>query len=116
MPPKRTPPKGKSPKNKTPKSKPKIIKPPIIRSRDSSVDSSGDGDASTSAATNPIVTPAIVGVSPDFMAYIQMQERIRAEEKATMEIQRREDIERAELDRHAQQKPMKFRFRCSKIS
>ena len=36
--------------------------------------------------------------------YIQMQERIRAEEKAVMERQRKDDIEKAELERHAQQK------------
>ena len=68
MPPKRTPPKGKTPKDKTPKSKgkPRVIKPPVIRSRDSSVDSVGDGadDTVTSAATNPaVVIPPIAGDS-----------------------------------------------------
>ena len=33
-----------------------------------------------------------------FMAYIQMQERIRAEEKAVMERQMKDDIEKAEGD------------------
>ena len=71
MPPKRTPPKGKP---KTP-SKPRLVAPDI-RSRDSSVDSGADGAAgsSTSAATIPaVVVPPIAGVSPEFMAYIQMQ-------------------------------------------
>ena len=106
MPPKRTP-DAKRPKDKTPKSKgkPRVIKPPVLRSRDSSVEPGDDADTSTSATTiPPPVIPPIMGVSPDFMAYIQMQERIRTEEKATMERQRKEDIERAELDRHAQQK------------
>ena len=119
MPPKRTP-EPKRPKEKTPKSKgkPRIIKPPVIRSRDSSVDSVDHDDAgtseTTSATTNPIIPP-IVGMSPDFMAYIQLQERIRAEEKLTMEKlraeekavaerQRKEDLERADFDKHAQQK------------
>ena len=113
MPPKRTPTK-KTPKSKTPKSKPRIIKPPVFRSRDPSVEP-GDGDADASAATSPAAVPPIVGVSPDFMAYIQLQERIRAEEKLTMEKlraeekadmerQRREDQERADFDKHAQQK------------
>ena len=115
MPPKRTP-EPKRPKDKTPKSKgkPRVIKPPVLRSRDSSVDSVDHDDASTSgttsAATIPVIIPPIVGVSPDFMAYIQMQERIRAEEKATMEAlraeekadmerQRKEDLERADFDK-----------------
>ena len=63
------------------------------------------GAASTSAATSPAtVTPPIVGVSPDFMAYIQMQERIRQEEKVVMERQRKEDVERALQEQHHQQK------------
>ena len=89
MPPKRTPPKGKSPKNKTPKSKPKIVKPPVIRSRDSSVDSVADAAATDNPILPPVVIPAVPGISPDFMAFIQMQERLRMEERAIMERQRK---------------------------
>ena len=104
MPPKRTPPKGKTPKDKTPKSKPRLVAPDI-RSRDSSADSSGDGTADTSATTSHAVrTPPIVGVSPDFMAFMQMQERLRREEREIMERHRKEDLERADVERHHQQK------------
>ena len=66
MPPKRTPVKGA--KDATPKSKkdktPRVIMPEV-RVRDSSIES-------TASVTAPSVPP---GISPDFLAYIQMQVR-----------------------------------------
>ena len=104
MPPKRTPPKAKTPKEKIPKGgKPRLVAP-VIRSRDSSADSIHSVPAGIVNPVLPPVIPVPAGVSPDFMAYIQMQERIRQEEKVVMERQRKEDLECSELDRHAQQK------------
>ena len=100
MPPKRTPVKGA--KDATPKSKkdktPRVIVPEVVaRTRDSSVESTAPS--------------APTGISPDFLAYIQMQDRLRAEEKkeaaelrAILEAQRKEDIERAEAERYAMNK------------
>jgi hypothetical protein len=67
MPPKRTPTKAKTPKG----SKPRLITP-IVHSRDSSADSSPDVAGIVNTVV-PIV-PAIPGISPEFMAYIQMQD------------------------------------------
>ena len=110
MPPKRTPTKVITPKSKKDKT-PKVIMPEV-RVRDSSVEST----ASNTAPSMP------AGISPDFLAYIQMQDRIRAEEKqeanrlraeekqeaaelrAILEAQRKDDLERAEAERYAMNK------------
>ena len=102
MPPKRTPTKVKTPKPKTPRV---II--PEVRARDSSADS---------AATIP------TDISPEFLAFMQMQERVRKEEReeaarlraeekeeaaqlrAILESQRKDDLERAEIERFAMNK------------
>ena len=99
MPPKRTPVKGT--KDTTPKTTkvktPRVIVPEVVaRPRDSSTGST--------TSTHSVVTPPMAGISPDFMAFIQMQERMRMEERAIMERQRKEDLERADLKRHHQQK------------
>ena len=92
MPPKRTPPRARTPKVKTPKM-------PEVRTRDSSVDTDGAG-------TSAIINPA--GLSPEFMAFMQMQEKLRAEERAEAERIRAEErvdaerlraTEKAEADR-----------------
>ena len=81
MPPKRTPPRARTPKVKTPKM-------PEVRTRDSSVDADVAG---ASIATIP------AGLSPEFLAFMQMQEKLRAEERADAERLRAE--ERADADR-----------------
>ena len=89
MPPKRTPTKVVTPKTKKDKTPRAILPGVVARARDSSVES-------TASVTAPLVPP---GISPDFMAYIQMQDRLRAEEKkeaaelqAILEAQRKENF------------------------
>ena len=78
MPPKRTPPRARTPKVKTPKM-------PEVRTRDSSVE-----DETTSVATIP------AGLSPEFLAFMQMQEKLRAEERADADRLRAEEKADAE--------------------
>ncbi len=119
MPPKRTPNKEKTPKG----GKSRLIAP-VIRSRESSVDS----NPGTAGTVNPVF-PVPAGISPDFLAFMQMQERARAEERkeraeekieaarlraeekeeaaqlrAILESQRKDDLERAEIERFAMNK------------
>ena len=104
----KTPAKDKTPKEKRTKSKTRVIVADI-RSRDSSADSS----ASAAATVNPVlpVVPVPAGISPDFLLFMQMQERLRAEERkeaadlrAVLEAQRKDDLERAEQERYAMNK------------
>ena len=113
MPPKRTPTKVKTPKAKTPgeKSKTRLITP-AVHSRDSSAASTHSVPGSVPVL--PVVVPP--GLSPEFLAFMQMQERLRREERAeeraeaekiraVLENQRKDDLERAEAERFAQNKP-----------
>ena len=103
MPPKRTP--VKSTKAATPTSKKKDKTSRVIVPEVRACDNSADSSASVhSVPAGAATIPAVTGVSPDFMAFIQMQERIRQEERVIMERQRKEDLERAEQERHHQQK------------
>ena len=112
MPPKRTPTKVKTPKAKTPgeKSKTRLITP-AVHSRDSSAASTHSVPGSVPVL--PVVVPP--GLSPEFLAFMQMQERLRREERAeeraeaekiraVLENQRKDDLERAEAERFAQNK------------
>ena len=98
MPTKRSPVKGTKGTPKTKKVKTPRAIVPGIRSRDSSAGSSH------SVPKTPPIVPPIAGISPDFMAFMQMQERMRMEERAIMERQRKEDKELAEQERFHQQK------------
>ena len=120
MPPKRTPVKNAkdaaTPKSKKgDKSKSRVIVPEV-RSRDSSADSSHSVPAGL-----PVI-PMPAGISPEFFAYMQMQERLRLDERkeaekiradekaeaaqlrAILENQRKNDLERAEVERFAMNK------------
>ena len=83
MPPKRTPTKVITPKSKKDKT-PRVVMPEV-RVRDSSVEST----ASVTAPSMP------AGISPEFLAYIQMQDRIRAEEKQEANRLRAEEKQEA---------------------
>ena len=100
MPPKPTPVK-KAKDGATPKSKKKSkVIVPEVRSRDSSADS-----ITETIGTVPVVPPPVIpGISPEFMALMQMQEQIRKAKMAVMEKHRKEDLEGADLERHHQQK------------
>ena len=70
---------------------------------------SAAAEAAKNAAAAAAKVPA--GISPDFLMYMQMQEKkearaeqLRLEDLARMEAARKEDRDRAEQNRYAQQK------------
>ena len=74
-----------------------------------SIPASKAAEAAKAAAAAAKVTAP--GISPDLLAYMQQQEQIRKEERqerleerAYLERMRKEDLDRAEHERHAQQK------------
>ena len=109
MPTKRTPTK------KVPASISAPVSPTGPRTRSKSplvnIQMSAAAEAAKNAAAAAAAAKVPAGISPDFLMYMQMQEKkearaeqIRLEDLARMEDVRREDRDRAEHDRKAQQK------------